>query len=1230
MKKTLLLIALLIPIVISAQLSGTYTISSTGTYTSFTAAVSALTTSGINGPVVFNVSPGTYNEQITIPAITGASTINTITFQSANGDSSSVILNYNPTTSTDNFTIKLNGAQYLIIKELTLKSSGTGFYGMIVEISNDTKNIKFLNNYFAGSVVGGMNSQLVYTKTNIGSTNFHNLKFENNFFQYGNTAIWLSSNLSTSYAHDLLIKNNIFFNQHRYGIFIGNFNNPLIEQNRIRKSNIGGNFNAILINGSAAGFRIEKNYINLSANGIFAGINIWGTNSTPSSNAIIRNNFVMINSSSTCYGISIHDGINIKIKNNNVLLRDTAFSSSTGVAFRMYGSSGNFTIKNNIFYNAAQGLAFYSQVSSNYFTSDYNNLLSNGNYIAKIYGGASAANIAGWNTLSNGDYNSVSINPMFFSNTDLHVSNPLMDNLGTPDIDVTDDFDGQPRSSLTPDIGADEFSILNTDLSPIALIPPVTYGCYSSSETIKIKIKNYGISTVNFSSDTAKLYVNVSGVNPITFPVMIISNDSIKPDSTKEIIVSSNYNMSLPGLYNFNAILKTNNDGNAYNDTMQPQALSNVLLNGFPYFENIESFSVGSFNQQLGQLANGWTRGVETTYKTYVNSGITPNNSSGPSVDHTTNLSTGKYICFFGSGNGTHTELLSPCIDMDSTVNLKLKFWYHMYGAGINSLNIDVFDNGIWQNNVYSIIGQQQTSSSAPWQSAIVDLSNYTGTIKVKFRAVKGNNLADVGLDDFFFGNAPFVNLGNDTTICFGDTITIDAGQGSNYTYSWKKLPSSSVISTSQTLSVTTNGTYIVEVTNQDGFPASDTIVVGLHPVLIVNAGNNASICAGENFIITSATANNYDTLFWSTNGSGYFQNNTSLNTVYYPDSNDILNGFVNLILNGTSFCGNISDTLLLTINPLPYINAGINQTIPCGSPGVTLGSGNNPNYNYLWSPGTGLSNSTVSKPVATPTITTVYTLSVTDTTTGCSTTDHIIISVMGPTAIASNDTTICAGDSISLSALGGTSFHWNTGDTTSTISINPISTTTYTVTVTSGLCSAADTVIVFVNTPSVALISDTGICYNESIILDAGLGFSSYLWSTGEITQTITVDSTGIGIGAKLFYVLVEDNIGCEARDSVIITIKPCDMQVSEKFTEPTIKIFPNPTTGKLNIIIENTRNNNYKLCLYNSIGSLVYCKDFTDQINYEINLTTYPKGIYYLRFENRDFVKVEKIVVQ
>ncbi|MFT4061140.1 MAG: T9SS type A sorting domain-containing protein [Edaphocola sp.] len=117
----------------AAQLSGTYTINSAvatgGTnYQTFTAAVSALTSSGVSGPVVFNVAAGTsYTGQVSMGAITGASATNTIKF---NGNGATV--NYTAST-TYMAVLQLDGAKYVKFDSLTFNALGTTYaYGAIV------------------------------------------------------------------------------------------------------------------------------------------------------------------------------------------------------------------------------------------------------------------------------------------------------------------------------------------------------------------------------------------------------------------------------------------------------------------------------------------------------------------------------------------------------------------------------------------------------------------------------------------------------------------------------------------------------------------------------------------------------------------------------------------------------------------------------------------------------------------------------------------------------------------------------------------------------------------------------------------------------------------------------------------------------------------------------------------------------------------------------------------
>ena len=112
-------------------------------------------------------------------------------------------------------------------------------------------------------------------------------------------------------------------------------------------------------------------------------------------------------------------------------------------------------------------------------------------------------------------------------------------------------------------------------------------------------------------------------------------------------------------------------------------------------------------------------------------------------------------------------------------------------------------------------------------------------------------------------------------------------------------------------------------------------------------------------------------------------------------------------------------------------------------------------------------------------------------------------------------------------------SYNWSTGDTTASITANPLQTTTYYCTVSDGITSCIDSLTVYVNnTLSLDLGADTlSVCGQDSAVIDAGAGYSSYLWSNGDSTQSITTYSSGM-------YSCTVGGGSCTAIDSVYINI--------------------------------------------------------------------------------------------
>ena len=144
-------------------------------------------------------------------------------------------------------------------------------------------------------------------------------------------------------------------------------------------------------------------------------------------------------------------------------------------------------------------------------------------------------------------------------------------------------------------------------------------------------------------------------------------------------------------------------------------------------------------------------------------------------------------------------------------------------------------------------------------------------------------------------------------------------------------------------------------------------------------------------------------------------------------------------------------------------VSAGGNQTIDCDNTNVTLnGSASNgtPPYSYSWSPATGLSDATIANPIASPTSTTTYTLTVTDALSCTQTSSVIVSSVVNLEPTFNQVAPICEGDI--LNALPTTSTNGVSG--TWQPAMNNMATTTYTFTPNTGVCANTASMTIVVN----------------------------------------------------------------------------------------------------------------------------------------------------------------------
>lgn len=241
------------------------------------------------------------------------------------------------------------------------------------------------------------------------------------------------------------------------------------------------------------------------------------------------------------------------------------------------------------------------------------------------------------------------------------------------------------------------------------------------------------------------------------------------------------------------------------------------------------------------------------------------------------------------------------------------------------------------------------------------------------------------------------------------------------------------------------------------------------------------------------------------------------------------------------------SSSMQVTINPLPRPNitgdltACQNTIHAYSTPGL-------PGSTYSWTVGGG---NIIRSGQGTPNITVewtlpgTYTLTVSETNTyGCVAMDQISVTVNelpDVTITASGPTTFCQGGDVTLTApIGFASYVWSTGETARSIVVR--TTGQYWVKVTNefGCSNNSDTITinVFPSTlPIITVSGPTTFCEGGSVVLTAPSGFSNYLWSTGETSQSITVTQSGT------YTVTIADNNGCTGTSTevdVVVNPKP------------------------------------------------------------------------------------------
>lgn len=298
----------------------------------------------------------------------------------------------------------------------------------------------------------------------------------------------------------------------------------------------------------------------------------------------------------------------------------------------------------------------------------------------------------------------------------------------------------------------------------------------------------------------------------------------------------------------------------------------------------------------------------------------------------------------------------------------------------------------------------------------------------------------------------PTITANGPTTFCNGDNVTLTASDGYS-SYQWSNG------AVTQSIIVTQTGNYFVTATDLNGCvssPSAPVYVSVIESQVAVNAGPDGSICAGNLYNISGATAQGYSTLQWTTSGTGTFNNISILNPTYNPSPSDIANGTVQLTLTATAIapCNNtISDTRVLQIKSTPNVFAG-NDGFICQGTNYLISDAIADNYSTIqWTTsGTGtFVNGTTISPLYIPSqldiITGSVTITLIATNAPCfdATDSQVLTIIPTATADAGPDATICTLCSYTVTGAtvnNASSFTWTSTGTGTLTNANTLSPT--------------------------------------------------------------------------------------------------------------------------------------------------------------------------------------------
>jgi hypothetical protein len=564
---------------------------------------------------------------------------------------------------------------------------------------------------------------------------------------------------------------------------------------------------------------------------------------------------------------------------------------------------------------------------------------------------------------------------------------------------------------------------------------------------------------------------------------------------------------------------------------------------------------------------------------------------SGGTAATASSLSAATYICKVTDGNSC-TQTQTVTISQATAISLSTSYTAASCGSNNGSIALTVGGGTGTYTYLWSTTATTQNVSS-------LNAGTYSVTV------TDANSCTATKITTIYNTGGPSLSATSTSVSCNGaSTGAIDltvTGGTPTYTYSWSN---GAIVEDISSLAA---GTYTIMVTDAGTCVSYSVITVTGASAISPSAVISNVLCNG------GSTGSIDLTVSGGTLGYTYLWSNTATS----QDISSLTTGNYSVTITDANACNTTYTTTVAEPAVLTATTIATSALCNGGSTGsVSLTvSGGTSSYTYSWS------NSATSQNISSLAAGN-YSVTITDAN-ACSTTYTTTVTeptVLTATATATN--ALCNGGStgsVNLMVSGGTSSYtylWSNSATSQNIS--SLAAGNYSVTITDAN-TCATTASVTVGEPPVISITNTvtnAVSGNDGAIditVSGGTAAYTYLWSNSEITEDIS------GLNAGIYSVVVTDANNCTATATITVTAPTTGISTINNTNK--ISLYPNPTTGFVNVTSSNTPD---KIEVYNIQGQLVY----TSSNNVKgFDISEFNEGVYTVFIIFKTNIEIKKL---